>query len=102
MLIPIGGTSTRMESGSSSHSSSFELFARGLTLPSPPNAMSSELKISLYFPANGTPILWSSYASAEKFTTQRSVSSSFSDLRRKTSMFSFAEMLLIHSKPSGL
>ena len=40
-------------------------------------------------------------AAGEKFTTARMVSSFFSVFLAKTSMFSLAEILLIHSKPSG-
>ena len=36
----------------------FDCFSLGLPTPLPPNSLLSLLKISLYFPGYGTPILW--------------------------------------------
>ena len=51
----IGGIWISMEFSLSSHSIFLDAFTRLLVRPSPPNSFASLLKISLYFPANGTP-----------------------------------------------
>ena len=55
-IMDIGGTVIYMECSRPSYSSFFAALTRGLPLPLPPNCFASLLKISLYLPANGSPI----------------------------------------------
>ena len=55
-IIDIGGTVICMECSRPSYSSFFAALTRGLPFPLPPNCFASLLKISLYLPANGSPI----------------------------------------------
>ena len=60
-----------------SHSSFFDILTLGFVIPLPPNCFASLFRISLYFPANGTPRRNFSCSTGAKLQTKSRVSSGF-------------------------
>ena len=76
MLRARGASFTVTECSLVSHSTSLECLILPFTLPVPPYSSLSELKISLYLPAAGTPVVMS-LGIPEKFATTTTISSGF-------------------------
>ena len=99
--VDIGARLMAMEFFLVSHSSFFDILTLGFTMPLPPNCFASLFKISLYFPANGTPRRNFSCSTGAKLQTKSNVSSGFSVFLSNITIFSSLYVQLIHSKPSG-
>ena len=76
--IKYGTRLITIEFSLASHSSFFDILTLGFTMPLPPNCFASLFRISLYFPANGTPRRNFSCSTETKLQTKSSVSSGLS------------------------
>ena len=84
----IGARLITIEFSLASHSSFFDILTLGFTMPLPPNCFASLFRISLYFPANGTPRRNFSCSTGTKLQTKSSVSSGLSVFLSKITIFS--------------